>query len=126
MIKIEIAGREFPLAFTLKTMIRMKNEIKDFDYGDLSKLLMTPEGMLDVIYALMVSGAALEGKALDVDKDWVGERIPPSRTKLAEIQIAASNALVSGMEMETESEADQDREVDVVLEDIKKKETKTD
>lgn len=120
-----IGGREFPMAFTLKTMIRMQEEIPGFNYNEIDKFIATPAGMLDTLYYLMVSGAALEDQTLDVSKDWIGERIPASRTRLAQIQVATIETLADGMAMETEEEENRDREIDVVLEDIKKNGGKT-
>lgn len=122
---VTIAKREFPLAFTLKTFIRLQDEVEGFDFDRLNDLIRMPKGMVDVLYELAVSGAKLEGQPLDVDKDWMAERIPANIRSIRTIQAAIVGALTDYMEMESEKEADENREVDVVLEDIKKKEAKT-
>jgi len=123
---ITIAKREFNLAFTLNTMIRLQENLPDFDFNKLDAMIRKPKGLIDVMYELAVSGAALEDRALDVSKAWMAEHIPASQKRLVEIQMEVVNALTDGMRMETEEEENEDREVDVVLEDIKKKDEKTD
>ena len=123
--KVTVGNREFPLAFTLKTMIRLQEDLPDFDFNTLDEMMKKPKGMLEMLYQLALSGAAIEDKTLDVSREWIGEHIPASRKKLVEIQVEIVNTLTDGMEMETEEEENGDREIDVVLEDIKKKDGKT-
>jgi len=123
---VKLGKREFNLAFTLKTMIRMQEDIPDFDLNNISDLLRKPKGILDVLYELAVSGEALEDRRLDVSKDWIGEHIPANRDKMLHVQQCIIDALTDGMRMETEEAENEDREVDVVLEEIKKKDEKTD
>jgi hypothetical protein len=123
---VTIAKREFNLAFTLNTMIRMQEDQPDFDFNKLDVILRQPKGLVDVLYQLALSGAALEDSPLDVSKEWMAEHIPANQKSLAEIQMGVVNALTDGMRMETEEEENENREVDVVLEEIKKKDEKTD
>ena len=124
-IQLQIGGREFPLKFTLRTLIRMQEDLPDFN-DDFNTYITTAKGLMNTIYYLAMSGAALEDKELDVSLDWMAERIPASGKKLQEIQRAIVDTLVEGNRMETEEEENQDREVDVVLEEIKKNGSKTD
>lgn len=124
-IQLQIGGREFPLKFTLRTLIRMQEDLPDFN-DDFNTYITTAKGLMNTIYYLAMSGAALEDKELDVSLDWMAERIPANRKKLHEIQKTVVNVLVEGNRMETEEEENQDREVDVVLEEIKKNGSKTD
>ena len=123
---VKIGGREFPLSFSLKTMLRLQEDVDGFDLNKIDEFVRSPGGLLDILYEMAVSGAALEDKKLDVNKDWMAERIPFSMKRLVDIQVEIVNTLTAGMEMETEEEENADREVDVVLEDIKKKDMKTD
>lgn len=123
--EIKIWDRTFPLSFTLRTLIRMQEDLPDFN-DDFNKYITTAKGLMNTIYYMALSGAALEDKALDVSMDWMAERIPASGKKLQEIQRAIVDTLVEGNRMETEEEENQDREVDVVLEEIKKNGSKTD
>ena len=123
-IQLQIGGLEFPLKFTLRTLIRMQEDLPDFN-DDFNKYITTAKGLMNTIYYLAMSGAALEDKELDVSLDWMAERIPANRKKLQEIQKTVVDVLVEGNRMETEEEEDQGREVDVVLEEIKKNGSKT-
>jgi len=123
---VKIGGKEFPLSFSLKTMLRLQEDVDGFDLNKIDEFVRSPGGLLDILYEMAVSGAALEDKKLDVNKDWMAERIPFSMKRLVDIQVEIVNTLTAGMEMETEEEENADREVDVTLEDIKKKDGKTD
>ena len=120
--KVEIGGREFPLAFTLNTMIKLQEDIPDFDFKDLDERMKNPKGFVDMLFRLAFSGAALENKKLDVDRDWLAERIPVNNEKISAIANEASLAIVESMLMETEQMEKEGREVDVSLEKIKKNE----
>ena len=123
-IQLKIGDREFPLKFTLRTLIRMQEDLPDF-HDDFNAYITTPKGLMNTIYYLALSGAALEDKELDVSKDWMAERIPANGKRLQEIQKTVVSVLVEGNRMESEEEEEQDREVDVVLEEIKKNGSKT-
>ena len=123
---IKIAGREFPLAFSLNTMIRFQDENPDFNYANIDEEIKTPKGLIDVMYSLAKSGAALNDQVLDVSKEWMAERISPTFDSLVNLRKAVVDTLSDGMFMETAEKENKDREVDVVLEELKKKEVKTD
>lgn len=118
--KIKIAKRTFPLAFTLGAMEELQNKIENFNLAKLQEYVKSPTGLLDILLALMRQGAILEGKTLDVDRTWLASHLSPSPIKMAPIQVAILNALSDGLTMEAEED---EGEVDVVLEEIKKKET---
>ena len=123
---IKIAGREFPLAFSLNTMVRFQDENPDFNYSNIDDEIKTPKGLIDVMYSLAKSGAALNDQVLDVSKEWMAERIPTTFDSLVNLRKAVVDTLSDGMHMETLEKENKDREVDVVLEELKKKEVKTD
>ena len=118
---VKIGGRDFPLAFTLKTLIGMEQTIEGFDFSKIVEQVQKPAGMLNVLYLLAETGAELEEKTLEVDRDWMALRIPVNMNRLSKIQVEIMDTLTDGMSMETEDDED-DKEVDVVLDDIKKKE----
>lgn len=122
--KIRIAKRDFPLAFTLGAMERMEKTMPGFDITKIDEILSSVTGKLDIIYILAQEGASVEGKELDVSRSWIGSHIPANRDAIVRIHTAIVETLVDGMSMETDDE-DEDREVDVVLEEIKKKDVKT-
>lgn len=117
---VKIAKRTFPLAFTLGAMEELDQKIKNFNLSRLQDYVKTPSGLLDILLALMRQGAILEGKTLDVDRQWLSSRLSPAPIRMAPIQVAILNALSDGLTMEAEQD---EGEVDVVLEELKKKET---
>lgn len=119
---VKIAKRTFSLAFTLGAMEELEQKIKHFNLSKLQDYVKSPSGLLDMMLALMRQGELLEGRILDVDRAWLGSHLPPSPVRMAPIQIAVMNALSDGLTMEAEDE--EEGEVDVVLEEIKKKETR--
>lgn len=123
---ITIGGRKFALAFTLKTMLDMHENIEGFDYNEIDKTVETPKGILDVIYCLAKTGEAIEGRELDVDKDWFALHIPASVKKLIYLRLAIRDTIQGNMFMESEDDDERSREVDVVLQQIQKKSGKTD
>ena len=70
---------------------------------------------------MATEGEKLEGRVPDVGKDWFGSHIAPSPARIATLQIVVLDTLTEWLKMETED--DDDLEHDVVLEQIKKKET---
>lgn len=124
--KIKIGGREFTLAFTLMAMIRMQERIEGFDFNAINELIGKPDGMLKMLYILAENGEALEGRKLDVDEQWFALHIPANMRKFVSIQLAIMETITDGMMMETEEEDEHSREVDAVLEEIRKKKEQTD
>ena len=122
---VKIGGRDFELAFTLRTMLMMQENIEGFDFNSIDRLVATPKGMLDVLYILAENGAKLAGHELDVDKEWFAMHIPPTTRKMVAIQLAIIGALTDGMNMEAEEDDEAGREVDLVLKEIQKKSGKT-
>lgn len=124
--KVVIGGREFPLAFTLNTMIKLQEEYPDFDFANIDDAIRKPKGFVDMLYRLAVSGAALEDRQLDVDRDWMADRIPPSKKAIEKIGAEVAGTMKDWTFMETEKMENEGREIDVTLEKIKKNEEKTD
>lgn len=120
-VELKVGGRKLRLAFTLGALCEMQDTLSDFDMARLSEYVKTPKTMLDVMAILAKHGEALEGRTLDVDREWLGLHLSPAPNRVAAVQIALLNALAEGMRMETEDDAE--TEVDEVLESIKKKET---
>lgn len=117
---VKIAKRTFPLAFTLGAMEELEQKIENFNLSKLQDYVKSPSGLIDILLALMRQGELLEGRILDVDRTWLASHLSPSPIRMAPIQIAIMNALSDGLSMEAEQD---EGEVDVVLEEIKKKET---
>lgn len=122
---LKVGGRTFALAFNLNAMEAMQNTIPGFELGKLAEYVRTPGGMKDMITILAAEGEAAEGRTLDVDREWFGRHISPSPAKIANIHVVILDCLREGLAMETEDD-DNQGEVDVVLEELKKKEPKAD
>lgn len=124
IIRVKFAKREFSLAFTMDALAAIEDMIPDFNIANLGEYSRNPRTLCDMLYCLAQQGSVLEGKTLDVDRAWMGSHLSPAPAQTAKIQIAVLNALAEGMKMETEEE--EQGEVDVTLEEIKKNETKGD
>jgi hypothetical protein len=72
------------------------------------------------------SAAKLNGEQMDIDREWIALHIPINTRKLISLQIAIIKTTAEWMEMEAELDADEEREVDLVLQEIQKKRVKTD
>ena len=123
---VKIGGRTFSLAFTLKTMFDMQENIENFDYNQIDEIITRPKGLVDVLYYLAKTGEALEGREMDVDKDWFALHIPPSAKKIIYLQLLIRDTMQGNMHMESEEDDDRSREVDLVLQQLQKKREKTD
>ena len=122
---IKIAKKEFPLVFSLGTLQRMEETIDGFDLSQIDETLRTTRGLLDVMYCLAAEGAAANGQELQETRAWFGAHAPAYRNWIVNAHETVVAALIDGMSMETDDE-DENEEVDVVLEDLKKKDVKTD
>ena len=96
----------------------------DFDLSKIDAILRKTKGLLDVLFLLAEQGAIIEGRKLEEDRAWFGAHAPASQKWIISAHEAIVSTLVDGMSMETD-DADPDEEVDVVLEELKKKEEKT-
>ncbi len=119
---VKIGKQHFSLAFTLGAMEELEEKIEDFRLDDLQKYVKSPKGLLDIITALARQGEALDGRELAVNREWFAQHLSPSPIRISQIQVAVLNALSEGLRMEAEDE--NEGEVDVVLEELKKKESK--
>lgn len=119
MICARINGNSYPLAFTLAAM----DGIEDATGKSVGELSLRMKSKADRVELMAVLAVLMrEGAA-------AGEETPTAeelRTIMTPGELLASltkvsNAISEGMHMETE-DSDEDDEVDVVLEEIKKKE----
>lgn len=116
---VRIRKRTFALAFTLDAMAELQDLIPDFNLSEVYKYPKTPRGLADMLYVLAKHGEALEGRKLDVDRAWFGT-LSPAPARCAALQVGIFEALNAAFEMENEEDED-GGEVDLVLEEIKKK-----
>ena len=123
--KIKIAKREFPLAFSLRTLAKIQEKHPDISVENIEDMFQTVPGLLEMLYLLAEQGARNAGTKLDVDEEWFGSNLPANLKRIVSIRLVVLNTVVDGMHMETEEEEDAEREIDVVLEELKKKDKKT-
>lgn len=120
---IKIAGREFTLVFNMNANLEMSELIEDYKVTSVGDYIKGQgKEMLIVLAALARQGEILNGRTLDVGLEWFGAHIPYRLSSLVKVQVALLDAVSIGMRMETEEDND-GIEVDVVLEELKKKET---
>lgn len=114
---IDVAGRAIPLAFNLAAMDALEQQSgAPLNINETVKSLGDRSKLLDVV-CILNACAAEDGEA--VSREWLKKHLYPGQ--LPAIQVAVLGAITEGMRMETETQ-DPDEEVDVVLEEIKKKE----
>ena len=127
MRNVKLAGREFPLAFTLRAVIALQNDPESgFESGDIRKAITKMDSMVNVLYEMAKDGAELSGKPLDVDRQWFELHIPMNQRKIISIQLAVIHTAADWMTMEAEEDEEEGREIDLVLQEIQKKSGKTD
>lgn len=122
MVHIKLGGRKLALDFTLAAMDEMEAALgKPVELDNLKENVVDElrchRKLIGITIALARQGAMAEGKELDIDGAWLSRKLKPAR--LVQLQAEVLQALTEGMTMETE-ESDEDGEVDVVLEEIKK------
>ena len=119
MTTIKVGGRELALDFTIEAMDRMETVLgESVDLGNLQKSVVDKTGDRKVLIGIIWAMAKpSDGQGEPVSREWLARNIHPGC--LVKLRLAALNAMTEGMTMETE-ERDEDEEVDVVLEEIKK------
>ena len=121
-VTVKIRKRTFALAFTLDAMAELQDLIPDFNLSEVYKYPKTPRGLADMLFVLAKHGEALEGRKLDVDRAWFGT-LSPAPARCAAYQVAVFEALNAAFDMENDQDGGEEDEVDLVLEDLKKKES---
>lgn len=119
--KIRVARRDFALLFNYAALADLCEAIQDFDLGEILSYVKNPKFFPTLLAILAKWGEAEEGRTLDVDAEWFARHMSPAPLPLMKIQVAVNEALADGLTMETEEE-DGGTEVDVTLEELKKKE----
>lgn len=120
MVGIKVGGRVWPLAFTLDAMDKLEERTgKTIDQLTFRiKTKEDREALLQTIEVLMAEGARGTGMSTFTAKELRAAMRPG---ELMAALTTVSDAISEGMAMETE-EDEKPGEVDLVLEEIKKKE----
>ena len=114
-----IGGRKFLLLFNYAALAEINEAVEGFDLGEITTHVKNTRSFPAILTALARQGEEEEGRTLDVDAVWFSKHIKPNILHIAKIQMAVNMALADGMLMETEEE--EPSEVDLVLEELKKK-----
>lgn len=116
-ITVEIGGREIPLKYTMRELADMEEQIGTMDqFRDL--ILTGRKRLRNMAAAIRIMGnAALKeaGEKDDLTDDWLLDSMETAKIK--SYQIAVLAAFTGGWKMETEEE----KEHDIVLEEIERK-----
>ena len=114
---VEIGGRVIPLKYTMRELADMEEAIGTMD--QFKELILTGRKRLrNTATAIRIMGnAGLKeaGQAADLTDDWLLDNMDTQKIKA--YQIAVLGAFTGGWKMETEEE----KEHDVVLEEIERK-----
>jgi hypothetical protein len=113
--EIKIGGRVLTLIYNMDAVLRACDD--DGKLPKLGELASTPGGRLKLLAACANAGELAAGRKADITVEWLARHMWPSRLEL--VQLKLQNAYIDGMRMETED--DEAGEVDVVLEELKKK-----
>lgn len=124
---IKVGKREIPLAYTLRTQIRIEEDL-EMTYDELRENVNQLKGNRNTkttIRTLRILGnAGLEraGKEADLTEEWLTDHIVPK--DMLAYKVAILQTLFAGRYMETENS--EDGEVDIGLMEIRKKKESTD
>ena len=117
---VEIGGRVIPLKYTMRELADMEEQIGTMDqFRDL--ILEGRKRLRNITAAIRIMGNAglkQDGEKDDLTDDWLLDHMDP--TQMKPYQIAVLSAFTGGWKMETEEE----KEHDVVLEEIERKKEK--
>ena len=125
MSVIKIGGQEIALKFTMRALCRMEDVVgEQIDLETISDKLRSwlknPRTLMKIAALLADEGETAQGRTFGKDSEWFVDNTSPS--DLGDLVRSVSVAIAEGMGMET-GQPDEDEEVDLVLEEIKKKAT---
>ena len=123
MITFKAGGRELALAFTLGAMDEIERRTGDkIDLQNVKDTVVESvkdrKKLVTVLAVLAAEGEAIEGRVYDGGEAWLNRHMRPGL--LPKAQIAVLEAVTEGMSMES-AEGDENEEIDLVLEELKKK-----
>ena len=124
MTTIKAGGRTYTLYFTLAAMDEIEEALGEpatFDKNQIEEIMSDRRKFMQVFITFANQGEIAQGHEGDLTVKSISRTIRPG--DLIKLQKAVIDEIVIGARMETEAD-DDDAEVDVVLEEIKKKEIK--
>ena len=120
-IKIKIGEREIPLRFRMNQFIEIEEEIGNL--GEIRELLLTGKKRLrNLITAIRILGNAglkAAGEEPDLAEDWLKENMDPH--EIMAYQVAVVGCLSKESESQAAKEESEEKERDLVLEEIEGK-----
>ena len=123
-IKINIAGREIPLRFRMNQFAEVEEEIGSL--GDIQELILKGKkrirNTVGMIRIMGNAGLKAAGEKADLTDDWLMENMDVYQ--LNEYQIAVLNCLTKEETSEAEKEENENKDRDLVLEEINRKKDK--
>ena len=123
MTTIKAGGRTYTLYFTLAAMDEIEEALGEpstFQEDQMEEIMSDRRKVMQVFTAFANQGEIAQGREGDLTVKSISRTIRPG--EILKLQKAVVDEIVIGARMETET--DDDAEGDVVLEEIKKKETK--
>ena len=123
-VTVKIGGRDIPLKYDMRVQLQIEEEL-EMDYYELQENLNKKKRNTGVIMRAIRlmgnEGLRAEGKEPDLTAEWLEEQMRPAYT--TDYRIAALGALVAGWYMETDNSYE--KKQDVVLNEIRKKNGRT-
>lgn len=120
-IRIKIGEREIPLRFGMTQFAEIEEEVGYM--GDIKELILKGKkrvrNIVGVIRILGNAGLKHEGQAADLTDEWLMENMDP--LAIMGYQIAIMACLQRDEESQAVNEENEDKERDVVLEEIQQK-----
>ena len=123
MKRFKVGGRELALVFTLAAMDKMEEAFgQQINLEDIQKTVVDATNdrkkLVQVIFIMAEEGAALNGEPFDLDAAWFSRHMRPG--DMVRARLAVLDAVTDGMSMEAADDSDSG-EIDLVLEELKKK-----
>lgn len=124
MAKITLGGREYTLSYTLNALDEMEKQFNgnvQMDDKGLTDIIENRRKFVGTFVILANEGEIEKGRPGDITYEEITHKVRPG--KIVELQKAVMSAIIEGSRMEADEDGDGEEEVDVVLDELKKKET---
>lgn len=124
-VKVTIGGREIPLRFRMNQFMEIEEEIGAL--GKINELLLTGNkrirNVMTCIRIMGNAGLAAAKQKPDLTNEWLIENM--DQYKLAEYQLAVLDCMKKEDESQAKNEESEEKERDLVLEEIEQKKDPT-
>lgn len=124
-VKVTIGGREIPLRFRMNQFADIEEEIGNL--GEINELILRGKKRIrNIISCIRIMGNAglkAEGQKPDLTNEWLMENM--DQYKLATYQLAVLDCMKKEDESQAKNEESEEKERDLVLEEIEQKKDPT-